>query len=134
MIDPSDRSTWPAGDRVWQLAQAIAVAEGYGASDTNGPTRNHNPGDISDGAATFGNDPAIKDSRVTTFPDDATGWKWLYHKLENILAGGSKVYSPSMTFLQFAQKYAGDSANWVRNVTNDLSVDQNQTLSAWYQA
>jgi hypothetical protein len=134
MITPSDRNSWPAGDKVWQLAQAIAKAEGYGVSDGNGPTRNHNPGDISDGANTYGHDPLITDSKVTTFPDDATGWQWLYHKLKNILDGGSHVYSPSMTFLEFAQKYAGSYVDWARNVTNDLGVSQSTRLADWYSA
>lgn len=122
----SDRSTWPTGDRIWNIAQAIAIAEGANVPGSN-PDRLNNPGDISDGAGTFGSQ-AHSGSNVTTFPDKETGWSWLYNKLENIARGKSHVFSPSMTWEEFAQKYAGNWQNWVNNVTRELGVDPSSTF------
>jgi hypothetical protein len=122
----SDRSTWPTGSRIWDIAQAIAIAEGANVEGSN-PDRLNNPGDISDGAGTYGAE-SHSGSHVTTFPDKETGWSWLYNKLENIALGKSHVFSPSMTWTQFAQKYAGNWQNWVANVTRELDVDPNSTF------
>ncbi len=122
----SDPSTWPTGSKIWDIARAIAIAEGANVEGSN-PDRLNNPGDISDGAGTFGSQ-AHSGSNVTTFPDKATGWSWLYNKLENIALGKSHVFSPSMTWTGFAQKYAGNWQNWVANVTRELGVDPNSTF------
>jgi hypothetical protein len=122
----SDQSTWPSGSRIWDIARAIAIAEGANVAGSN-PDRLNNPGDISDGASTYGSE-AHSGSNVTTFPDKETGWSWLYNKLENIALGKSHVFSPSMTWTQFAQKYAGSWQNWVNNVTRELGVDPNSTF------
>lgn len=132
-INAGDESTWPSGDKLWDFAHAIAVAEGYGADEYNGPTRNNNPGDLSDGADTFGYDPNIKDSKVTTFPDDVTGWFWLRNKLNRIVDGASTVYSEyartlglrdssELSIRQLAQKWAGSWQNWSANVSRELGV------------
>lgn len=110
------------------IAQAIAKKEGFGVNPTNGPTRNNNPGDISDGANTFGYDPLITDSKVTTFPDANTGWQWLYGKLTNIANGVSRVYSPDMTWIQFGHKWASDPS-WGFVVAEFLGVDPNSTFA-----
>jgi hypothetical protein len=49
----SDPSTWPTGSRIWDIARAIAIAEGANVEGSN-PDRLNNPGDISDGASTYG--------------------------------------------------------------------------------
>lgn len=116
----SDRSTWPTGDRLWAIAQAIAVAEGYNQPDSN-PFRLNNPGDLSDGFMVYGGEPH-SGSSVTRFPDAETGWQWLRNKLSRIAHGKSSVYSPQMTWSQIAQKWAGDWQNWVANVTRELGV------------
>lgn len=116
----ADQSTWPTGDRLWTVAQAIAIAEGYDRPDSN-PLRLNNPGDISDGCLTFGGEEH-SGSHVTHFPDAATGWQWLYNKLSRIAQGKSIVYSPQMTWTQFAHKWAGDWSSWVQNVTRELGV------------
>jgi hypothetical protein len=132
MIVNTDQSTWPTGDKVWQFAHAIALAEGYEVENSV-PSRLHNPGDISDGRLTFGSE-SHDGSNVTTFPDDATGWKWLYNKLTNALTGKSTVFKPTMTFWEFAQKYAGDSTDWARNVCNHLGVNESDVIGEWYSA
>jgi hypothetical protein len=130
-----DRSTWPTGDKIWTVAQAIAVAEGYDCPEgkiTNS-FRLNNPGDISDGFYTFGGEPH-SGSDVTHFPDAQTGWDWLYTKLEDAADGRSHVFLPSMTWTQFAQKWAGDWQNWVKNVTRELGVDPASTFGDYVNA
>src|SRR5271154_4301588 len=106
MTITNDRSTWPTGDAIWKIAQAIALAEGYNLPDSN-PYRLNNPGDISDGFITFGGEPH-SGSNVTRFPDAKTGWQWLYDKLTRISQGKSNVYSVQMTWIELAQKWAGN--------------------------
>jgi hypothetical protein len=112
------------------VAQAVAVAEGYGQPDSN-PWRLNNPGDISDGAKEF-NQEAHSGSMVTHFPDAETGWQWLYDKLQRAAQGKSAIFLPSMTWTQFAQKWAGDWQNWVKNVTNDLGVDPASMVGEYF--
>lgn len=138
--NPGDRTTWPQGDKIWTLAQAIANAEGYGQNPSNGPTRNNNPGDISDYAMTYGYDGAISDSQVTRFPDPATGWHALYGKLAYMFAGKSSVYSPDASFTEFATHWAGNASVWLQNVLADLrlqtgaEVFAGTTLRDWYNS
>lgn len=123
----NDRDTWPTGDKIWNIAQAIAIAEGADIAGSN-PDRLNNPGDISDGAKTFGSE-FHSGSNVTHFPDKATGWNWLYDKLKNISTNSSSVYSPDMTWTQIAQKWAGNWQAWQENVTHDLGVGTNSTFA-----
>ena len=117
----TDRSTWPSGDRIWAIAQAIALAEGYNVVGSN-PFRLNNPGDISDGYMRFGGEQH-SGSNVTHFPNAGIGWQWLYDKLNRIAQGKSSVYSPEMTWQELGEKWAGDSVDWVKNVTQELGVD-----------
>lgn len=118
----NDFSTWPTGDRIWDVCRAIATAEGANIAGSN-PDRLNNPGDISDGSLTYGFE-LHSGSAVTKFPDKQTGWQWLYKKIKSDLVDGtSVVYSPDMTWAQFAQKYAGDWQNWLNNVTSQLGVN-----------
>src|SRR5258708_26462293 len=80
-----DESTWPSGDRVWNVCRAIARAEGANIEGSN-PDRLNNPGDISDGGLTYGFE-WHSGSSVTKFPDKQTGWQWLYSKISNAAAG-----------------------------------------------
>jgi hypothetical protein len=125
----TDPSTWPGGDNIWNICRAIAFAEGANIPGSV-PDRLNNPGDISDGANVFGAEHH-SGSNVTFFPDKETGWSWLYEKISNAVYGRSHVYLPSMTWTQFAQKYAGNWEAWVNNVTTYLGVDPNSTLSQY---
>lgn len=127
----NDRSTWPTGDNIWQIAQAVAIAEGYDKENSN-PFRLNNPGDISDGYYNFGGEEH-SGSNVTNFPDAQTGWQWLYDKLNRMAQGKSSVYSPQMTWTQLAQKWAGDWQNWVTNVTRELGVEADSTIQTFLQ-
>lgn len=129
----ADRNTWPSGDKIWSICQAVAIAEGYNDGPGYVPFDLNNPGDISDGASTYGSQ-AHSGSNVTTFPDAETGWQWLYNKLNNAASGKSTVYLPSMTWTQIAQKWAGDWQNWVNNVTGDLGVSPDSTLADYMAA
>lgn len=119
----SSPDTWPQGDRIWDIARAIAIAEGANVAGSN-PDRLNNPGDISDGAKTFGSE-VHSGSHVTHFPDKVTGWQWLYDKLQNIANGNSESYSPDWTWTQIAQRWAGNWQAWAANVARELGVDKN---------
>lgn len=123
-IDPNDQSTWPTGDGIWDICQAIAIQEGYSVSGSR-PQRNHNPGDISDGANQFGKDSG----GLTTFPDDQTGWSWLYNKVSNIVSGNSNVYPSDMSIYNVGLTWADGDVNWGINVAANLGVDPNSTFS-----
>lgn len=131
-IKASDPDTWPGGDAIWDVARAIAIAEGYGPAYNN-PTKLNNPGDISDGASVYGFEDH-SGSKVTHFPDPETGWNWLYNKLLNIQQGKSKVYSNNMTWTQFAHTYAGNWLTWVNNVTRVLGVDPSDRVGDYWNA
>jgi hypothetical protein len=128
-----DRSTWPSGDKIWDMAQAIAIAEGYNEGAGVVPFDLNNPGDLSDGAGQFGSQPH-SGSNVTTFPSAETGWQWLYNKLQNIVTGQSSVYPASLNWQGVAQKWAGNSAVWASNVTSQLGVDSNSTPADYYNS
>lgn len=128
-----DPATWPSGDRVWNVCRAIAHAEGADVEGSN-PDKLNNPGDISDGALTYGFE-FHSGSSITKFPDKQTGWKWLYDKISGAFVDGqSHVYSPSMTWTEFAQKYAGDWRNWVANVTGPLGVNPEERVGDYFNA
>jgi hypothetical protein len=131
-IVASDQDTWPGGDAVWDVARAIAVAEGYGKTGA-APTLMHNPGDISDGGGTFGYE-YHGGSNVTKFPDDITGWTWLYNKLNNIRNGKSTKYSNNMTWNELAHTWAGNWQNWLNNVTRELHVAPTDRVGDYWGA
>lgn len=127
----SDESTWPSGDRVWNVCRAIARAEGANIAGSN-PDRLNNPGDISDGFNQYGGENH-SGSNITKFPDKETGWKWLYSKITNAFVNGaSTVYSPAMTWNDFAKKYAGNWQVWVNNVTGSLGVYPTETVGSYF--
>lgn len=130
--------TWPSTDGLWLFCQAIARQEGA-ATPGSVPDRANNPGDISDGAATYGyitggrpGDPGGQ-SKVTQFPDKATGWQWLYNKFRRALDGTSSVYSGDMTIAEIGSHYAGDPG-WAAGVASNLGVDVNTTLQDFVNA
>jgi hypothetical protein len=134
----SDPTTWPLASpdrpnaKIWEVAHAVARAEGYDQPDSN-PFRLNNPGDISDGYMTFGGEPH-SGSNVTHFPSPEIGWQWLYDKLNRIVQGRSSIYSPEMTWMELGQKWAGDWQNWVGNVTRELKVDPQFSFGSYFDA
>jgi hypothetical protein len=130
---PTDTSSAPSvpdiSSKVQQWAQAIAHAEGFGISGAV-PTTHHNPGDLGPGDTGYPGD-AHSGSIVSVLPSDDIGWAYLYGKLNKIIAGNSSVYSIQMTWVQFAQKYAGDWQHWAVNVANQLGVNPNSRIVDW---
>ncbi len=125
-----DESTWPAGDRIWNVCRAIARAEGANIEDSN-PDRLNNPGDISDEAVIYGFE-FHSGSSITKFPDKQTGWNSLYRKIQRIATGHSAVYLASMTWPEFAQKWAANWRPWVAEVTGSLGVDPDETIGSYF--
>lgn len=119
-INPLQRSTWPSGNKVWAVCQAIAIAEGYNVSGSV-PMRYRNPGDLGPDDSPSGL-PASRHSgsNVVEFPTHQMGWDYLYKKVDRIRRGASTTYPLSLTWKGAAQKYAEWSDNWVNNVVNDL--------------
>jgi len=123
-------------DKVRQISGAVAYAEGFWDRDgnilsNNIPARFHNPGDLGPGDAPGFTAEFHSGSNVVQFPDDDTGWKYLYDKWRRILSGRSHTYSLDDTFSAVAKKYAGDWYNWLNNVTDYLGVSPATTLAQW---
>lgn len=133
----NDPGTWPGASSqfpnqaCWNICAAVAFAEGYNLGAGTVPYDLNNPGDISDGAKQYAAQ-SHSGSQVTVFPTAEIGWEWLYNKWANILAGSSAVYS-GKTWAQVAGIWAGNSAAWLKNVTDYLGVDPND-LPASYVA
>jgi hypothetical protein len=136
-IIPTNPSTWPSGDKLWNVARAIAHAEGYDVlvnGQPSNPARLNNPGDISDGVMTYGSE-FHSGSNITKFPDAATGWAWLYGKLNNIKQGNSTVYDPSYSWREIGAKWAPPNAEvWAANVANYLGVDPDSAFGDYVNA
>lgn len=122
-------------DPIWKVAHAIARAEGYGPTE-NASTKLNNPGDLSPGdehgQATTGNAEFHDGSYIIHFATPLAGWTALYRKIQNIVNGTSKVYSPDWTWSQVAKEYAGNSSDWARNVTEYLGVSVNDRFGDFF--
>lgn len=136
IIDPYDRNTWPAGDRLWDVCRAIATAEGYGIPGAL-PTRCKNPGDMGLGDRGYGTaNESDPNNHITVFGSDEDGWNALRRQMELIESGASSVYSPAMTWVQIAQKWAAScranpGCGWLRTVCNELGVDPGSKFSEY---
>ena len=132
----ADRATWPTGDRVWDVCRAVALAEGANV-EGSAPDRNNNPGDLSrgdeHGQAVAGYVTLDDGEDAIIFETKAGGWQALYTKFNNIRLGISKAYSPKMTWQNIAAIYAGDSADWVANVTRELGVQPTDTYGSYFE-
>lgn len=98
----------PAGIR--DLAQAIAVAEGFGVANAL-PTLRNNPGDLS------------PDGYVATYATPQDGWNALYDQLARIADGRGDIYGyrADMSFAQLAAVWtATEQTAWASNVVNAL--------------
>lgn len=125
----NDPTTWPSGDKIWNICQAIAKAEGAAIAGSV-PDRANNPGDVTDGISTYG---ALGSgcSNVTHFPTKQVGWNALYTKVSNIISGASITYCANWTWTQIAQKWSGNWQPWVTNVTGALGVDPTSTVEEY---
>jgi hypothetical protein len=127
-----DQNTWPRGDKLWNVCRAIAVAEGYDKGPGTPPFDLNNPGDLSPGdeggCPTAGPAEFHGGSRIIHFATPTDGWNALRAKIQRIADGHSRVYRPVWSWQKIASVYAGDSANWARNVAHALGVDVNSSL------
>jgi hypothetical protein len=133
----SDPTTWPGASSaypngsVWDICTAVALAEGYNGGSGVAPYDLNNPGDLSpgdeQGQAVAGPPQNHDGSNIINFATVEGGFIALYIKFFNIASGNSKVYPATLTWTQVGQKYAGDSANWIKNVTNYLGVSPSST-------
>jgi hypothetical protein len=133
----NDPSTWPGAQAaypngsVWDICTAVALAEGYNGGPGVAPYDLNNPGDLSPGdeagQAVAGPPENHDGSNIIDFATVEGGFVALYVKFFNIVSGNSRVYPKTATWTQVAQTYAGDSANWLKNVTQYLGVDPSST-------
>jgi hypothetical protein len=131
----SDSCTWPSGDSVWDVCQAIAIAEGADQAGS-APDRYNNPGDLSKGdehgQAIAGYVNLPDGETLINFQTKTGGWKALYTKINNIRLGISLTFRPTDTWNQVGAKYAGNSAAWVANVTRELGVSPTDTIGSYF--
>lgn len=133
----NDPASWPGADsdypnaKVWNICAAVALAEGYNQGVGTAPYDLNNPGDLSPGdeagQATCGAPQNHGGSAIILFCTVESGFIALYKKFDNIVNGRSTVYPKSLTWTQVSQKYAGNAAAWLTNVTNYLGVDIGST-------
>lgn len=97
--------------RIDSFAEAQARHEGFYIKGSIAQ-RYNNPGNIvygplaqSFGATSYYTHPRTKHD-FAIFPTPEQGWQALYRLIENAATGKSKVYSPEMTILEYASKYA----------------------------
>jgi hypothetical protein len=130
-------SSWPGAmeaypnDKVWNICAAVALAEGFDRGTGAAPYDLNNPGDLGpgdeNGQVTAGPPQQHDGSSIICFATCEGGFIALYTKFWRIVVNQSHVYPASWTWAQVAAKYAGDSANWLRNVTTYLGVDATTT-------
>lgn len=136
-----DPSTWPGPSgpyqsaSLWNIVTAVALAEGFNNGPGTAPYDLNNPGDLSPGDESgqqIAGPPQVHDgSSIISFLTCEGGFIALYLKFARIVAGKSSVYPVSWSWSQVAKKYAGDSQNWLNNVTSYLGVDPNSTPSSY---
>src|SRR5271154_859777 len=134
----NDPATWPTGDPIWSICNAVAHAEGYNQGAGTAPYDLNNPGDLSpgdeDNLGVCGNPQVHGGSSIIVFCTAEDGWTALYNKFDNIVTGQSSTYAVTDTWAQVASKYAGNSAAWLNNVTSFLGVDPSSTPADYYNA
>lgn len=110
-----------------RMANAIAVAEGYGI-DGAIPTRANNPGSLVIPGWTG---ETLGSERISVFSNIAEGFQRLYFQLQIIKDGRSNVYTLSDTIESMGAKWAplDSTSNWSRNVARQMSVPISTRLS-----
>jgi len=126
-----DEGTWPNGDALGNICHAVARAEGYQNGPGCAPWDMCNPGDLSPGDeggyAVAGPPEFHGGSLVIHFKTHADGWAALRRKFQRMVSGESNVYAADWSWRQVAAQYAGNSQNWLTNVTGYLGVDPDST-------
>jgi hypothetical protein len=118
--------------RVDELANAIAVAEGYFAIGIHDghtlPYVLNNPGSLKKPALGATDLPTWEDTGLIWFPDPDMGWNALRHQVRLMLTGTSGIYAHSDSLLSVGDKYADGDLNWGVNVAMTLGVPPAVTL------
>jgi hypothetical protein len=126
----NDPATWPSGNKIWSICQAAALTEGANTAGSVADNCN-NPGNLSKGdewgQSVTGYQTDCDGESEIVFATKQGGWQALYDKWNNIVTGGSKVYCRNWTWAQIAAKYAGNSQDWLTNMTEFLGVDPSAT-------
>jgi hypothetical protein len=110
------------------LASGIAHAEGYFIPFSR-PSQNNNPGDITDRNIGGVTATGVDKGGLSIFATPEDGWKALYAKLRNIMAGSSTVYSNTQSLYNLAWTWTGgdqvngtgSTQNWADKVASTLS-------------
>ena len=133
----NDPATYPGASslypnaQIWNICTAVAIAEGFNAGSGTAPYDLNNPGDLSPGdeagQATGGPPQSHGGSSIINFYSVENGFIALYTKFSNMVNGLSSVYPKTWTWAQVAEKYAGNSAAWLNNVTMYLGVEATST-------
>jgi hypothetical protein len=113
-----------ASGKIQGVAEGISQAEGFGVPGAI-PTLANNPGDL-----VIPNWPGAKmGAGISVFDSVDEGRNRLYHQLQLIVSGQSKVYNLDMTIAEMANKWtATDAGNWARIVSGYLGVSTDTTL------
>jgi hypothetical protein len=100
------------------IANAIARTEGFFTKGTI-PQVHNNPGDIENAHG-----------QKMVFATESDGWDALYRQIELMITGRSRIYKPTMTWIQIGSYYDGEKLfmDWVSNVTKVLGVEPSSTL------
>jgi hypothetical protein len=122
-----------AQDRVETFAHAIARTEGFYIKGTI-PNRYHNPGDlkIMERGQKYPGQIGVGKAQHVIFRNDAAGYAALYHQIDKILTGESKLYTKNMTLLQMGKLYAQNSRLWAKNLAHNLGVPVTTTLKEFF--
>jgi hypothetical protein len=119
--------------RIDELAQAIAVAEGYHALGQHDgrtlPYLLNNPGALKKPALGAAELPTWKDTGIVWFPTADMGWDALRHQVRLMLTGTSGIYEHSDSLMSVGGKYAEGDMNWGVNVATKLGVPPARTLA-----
>jgi hypothetical protein len=126
-------STLTLDTRIAQMAEAVAIAEGYYAPGNHDghslPYRLNNPGGLKKPALGAADLPTWKDTGLVFFPTPDMGWAALRRQLRGMLTGASRLYDLSDTLLHVAVKYADGDLNWGVNVATQLGVAPTITVA-----
>jgi len=120
-------------DPVNEIAEAIAVSEGYYAPGTHDghslPYFLNNPGALKKPALDAAALPTWMETGLIVFPSTTMGWAALRHQVRLMLTGASRVYRPTDTLLGVAVKYADGDERWGGNVAARLGIHPGATLA-----
>ena len=126
-------STNQFSDKVRYFARAIASAEGYGIPNAI-PTLANNPGDLVipgwTGATLGAEGISVFDADDLNNPLPPNGgWYRLFHQLQFIVDGTSRVYNLDMSIEQMAERWTDTQTDaWASNVATYLGTTPGATL------